>query len=418
MKTWMHIFYILFYFTDAFSIRILSKPGIMIRKFPYIANANFSRDVIEQCDVPCVWTDRPENADAVFFLMMHNTHAIRAFRDAKFASISIGGSSEGAHYHSHLTNKEFWQHFDASALLATGSDIPWLTQISSYEEIQKVKSNPNPIKKGATVSFNCESKNSRERIVMEMDAIHPIDRIGKCLHNHPWPNCGDRICSKEEALRRYALCFAFENGDVSGYVTEKIHQCFRAGSLPVYLGTDMVTKYVPKGSFINMRDFPSHIAVAEYLVKVLNNDSLYRSYFEWKNKPLDPEFVRLNKPFWDSTIFCRVCRYVDVKKKGLTWDKETQNAVEYRSNEPIKPIEASSTIGSLLSDEIGPTKEIKNTQKRFIETPEHDFVYIKTFIQASIFFSLILITYILKRRGYLNNFFKFVSDTASNSGLR
>ena len=75
-----------------------------------------------------------------------------------------------------------------------------------------------------------------------------------------------------------------------------------------------------------MRDFESHIALAEYMVRLTENETLYNSYFEWKKLPLDPEYVTRNKPFWQYRMQCRVCRYVWVIQNGLLWDKATQNA--------------------------------------------------------------------------------------------
>ena len=308
------------------SIRILVKPEIYERVWPYNGNLNFSKDWTDECDVPCVWTGKTENIDGVFYIIKNNEDAQRAFNDTKLAPISIGGSTEARHYYSLLTNEMFRREFTASALLATGSDIPWIHKVLSYEEIQKIKPSINPIRKGVIAMFNCDPRNNRVNILKDMMDIFPIASIGHCLGNEKWPMCGSVECTKEEALRMYMFCLAFENGDTPGYVTEKIHQCFRAGSLPVWYGTKEVSWMVPKGSYIDMRDFKSHIELAEYLLEVMNNVTLYNSYFEWKEHPLDPGYVARNAPFWDYKIQCRVCRYVSVIQRGLIWDKMTQNA--------------------------------------------------------------------------------------------
>ena len=240
--------------------------------------------------------------------------------------ISIGGTTEGAHYYSLLTIPTFKKHFTASSFIDTRSDIPWVLKVSSYEDMQNVPQVQNPIKKAVTAIFNCGSKNNRETIVMEMSKIIPIDIIGNCLRNVPWPMCGDQPCKKDEVLKKYMFCLVFENGVSPGFVSEKIHQCFRAGSLPIWYGTEDVALLVPKGSYVDMRDFQSHLALAEYMVKLTNNETLYNSYFEWKKRPLDPDYVRRNKPFWEYKVQCRVCRYVWVKQRGLMWDRVTQNS--------------------------------------------------------------------------------------------
>ena len=322
----IHFFYVISMFVAfAFPIRILVKPEIFDRYWPYTTNLNFSKDWTDECDVPCLWTANTDHSDAVFYVIKNSLDAKLAFEDKKVAYISIGGSSEGIHYYPELTNGMFHKYFTASSLLTIGSDIPWMTKMTSYEVIQQVIQIDNPIKRGVIANTNCASKNNREKIVLEMAEIFPIDRIGDCLRNMPWPLCGEQACKKEEALTKYMFCLAFENGDSPGYVTEKIHDCFRAGSLPVYYGNEYVANFVPQGSYIDLRDFESPKLLAEYLLTVMNNSTLYNSYFEWKHHPLDPGFILRNKPFWDYKLQCRVCRYVWVKQRGLLWDRITQN---------------------------------------------------------------------------------------------
>ena len=308
------------------SIRIQIKPEVFVRYWPYNGNLNFSKDWSDECDVPCVWTGKADKADGIFYIIRNNEDARWAFNDTKIAPISIGGTTEGAHYYSLLTIPTFKKHFTASSFIDTRSDIPWVLKVSSYEDMQSVPQVQNPIKKAVTAIINCASKNNRETIVMEMSKIVPIDSIGNCLRNVSWPMCGDQPCKKDEVLKRYMFCLVFENGVSPGFVSEKIHQCFRAGSLPIWYGTEDVALLVPKGSYVDMRDFQSHLALAEYMVKLTNNETLYNSYFEWKKRPLDPDYVRRNKPFWEYKVQCRVCRYVWVKQRGLIWDRVTQNS--------------------------------------------------------------------------------------------
>lgn len=77
----------------------------------------------------------------------------------------------------------------------------------------------------------------------------PIDSIGRCDNNAPWPQhfCSDLHeqlqsplqpsaqqprCddSKGEALRRYRFYLAFENTNEEGYVTEKVYDALDAGT--------------------------------------------------------------------------------------------------------------------------------------------------------------------------------------------
>ena len=51
----------------------------------------------------------------------------------------------------------------------------------------------------------------------------------------------------------------------------------------MYYGTAHVSRLVPIGSYIDMRDFESHTALAEYMVRLMENETLYDSYLNGRN---------------------------------------------------------------------------------------------------------------------------------------
>lgn len=71
--------------------------------------------------------------------------------------------------------------------------------------------------------------------------------------------------SKLETLSQYRFCLCFENMAMDGYITEKIIDCFYAGTIPLYLGAPDVDKYIPKECYIDCRDFKSW---SEMLAKI------------------------------------------------------------------------------------------------------------------------------------------------------
>ena len=80
------------------------------------------------------------------------------------------------------------------------------------------------------------------------------------------------VKSKYEALSRYKFAFCFENMAMPGYITEKVFDCFFVGTIPIYLGAPDVVKYIPKGCFIDMRDFDNYAALHAYLLKLSDED--------------------------------------------------------------------------------------------------------------------------------------------------
>lgn len=61
--------------------------------------------------------------------------------------------------------------------------------------------------------------------------------------------------SKSDVLGGYTFAVCFENMILSGWVTEKIFDCLRAGTVPVYLGAPDIERWVPRDCFVDMREF-------------------------------------------------------------------------------------------------------------------------------------------------------------------
>jgi len=85
------------------------------------------------------------------------------------------------------------------------------------------------------------------------------------------------VKNKLDALPNYKFSLCYENirGE-QGYVSEKIFDCFRAGVVPIYWGSDNVTDYVDAAAFIDRRQFKSDKALAEFLLSI--TESEYAKY--------------------------------------------------------------------------------------------------------------------------------------------
>lgn len=79
--------------------------------------------------------------------------------------------------------------------------------------------------------------------------------------------CEDKI----KTISDYKFTFCFENISMEGYVTEKIIDCFVAGTVPIYLGAPDICDFVPKNCFIDMRDFSSLSELDTFLCKLDEN---------------------------------------------------------------------------------------------------------------------------------------------------
>lgn len=85
--------------------------------------------------------------------------------------------------------------------------------------------------------------------------------------------------SKYETLSNYHFSLCFENMEMQGYVTEKIFDCFYAGTIPIYLGAKDIFDLLPKNSFIDFRAYSSWGEILKYL-ESMTSDQIY----EMKNQ--------------------------------------------------------------------------------------------------------------------------------------
>lgn len=99
----------------------------------------------------------------------------------------------------------------------------------------------------------------------------------KCYKGRiPGLNCG---AEKIKVLKNYRFCFCFENTvGLKGYVTEKIFPCFAAGCVPIYWGAPNIEDYIPKGCYIDYRDFATHEEL--YLFIKTMPEELHEQYLD------------------------------------------------------------------------------------------------------------------------------------------
>jgi len=91
------------------------------------------------------------------------------------------------------------------------------------------------------------------------------------------PSYKGTIVSKRETLEKYKYSICYENAkDITGYITEKIFDCFFAGCIPVYWGANNIMEHIPAECFIDKRDFKSYEDLYDFLLKM--KDEQYLEY--------------------------------------------------------------------------------------------------------------------------------------------
>ena len=184
------------------------------------------------------------------------------------------------------------------------------------------------IKGGSFMAGNCASNNNREKVVRELTDMLRVDSIGKCLHDVEPPN---NVPQNNKGLiqKQYLFHLAFENTDEDDYITKKLWGTLSSGTLAIYKGSPNAKDHAPPNSIISWHDFGSNKELGEYIIKVMNNKTLYDSYHEWRKKPL-PESFHNKYNFTNTHSICCMCRWGYAKKMGLGWDHDSQTIQETR----------------------------------------------------------------------------------------
>ncbi|XP_071532908.1 alpha-(1,3)-fucosyltransferase C-like isoform X2 [Panulirus ornatus] len=153
----------------------------------------------------------------------------------------------------------------------------------------------------------CNSSSQRELFVQELAQYMEVDVFGKC---GPL-KCGRSVnlltmgtfrnedC--DAVIGQYMFYLSLENSICNDYVTEKLYKILQMDVVPVVLGGADYSSMAPPGSYINAADFHSPRLLAQYLMTVASNSTLYNKYMEWKSHYQ----VELGHPF--SPMVCDLC---------------------------------------------------------------------------------------------------------------
>ena len=153
----------------------------------------------------------------------------------------------------------------------------------------------------AWIVSHCHTASLRENYVNELKKYIPIDIFGKC---GPYKCAVSNTSDCSPMIKHYKFHLSFENALCKDYVTEKLFNLLRSRVLPVVFGGVNYTAEAPQHSYINIADFESPRTLADYLLKLDSNDTLYTEYFEWSK-----EFVAMS-PFRSMVdAFCRLCEF-------------------------------------------------------------------------------------------------------------
>jgi len=84
-----------------------------------------------------------------------------------------------------------------------------------------------------------------------------------------YPSYRGSVSDKLEVNKHYKFTICYENcQNLPGYITEKIFDCFAAGSIPIYWGASNIQDYIPDDCFIDRRAFSSLEKLYDHLQNI------------------------------------------------------------------------------------------------------------------------------------------------------
>jgi hypothetical protein len=109
-------------------------------------------------------------------------------------------------------------------------------------------------------SYEHELYTARKEVICFFEQIKEegFEFYGRCWNPSTYKSYRGTISDKIATIKNYRFNFCYENTkDTPGYITEKIFDCFAAGTIPIYWGASNIDGYIPKNCFIDRTAFNS-----------------------------------------------------------------------------------------------------------------------------------------------------------------
>ena len=155
---------------------------------------------------------------------------------------------------------------------------------------------------------NCKAPSKRNLYVKELMKYIPVDVFGRCSNKLIGTHRHDVGYEYLKRIKEYKFYLAFENQICRDYITEKVWNPLRLGTIPVVLGGTNYKEYLVDNSYIDVRDFPSPKSLANHIRRLDVEDREYNEYFEWRKTYEVRE---------DFSIWCRLCERLNVHDKPM-----------------------------------------------------------------------------------------------------
>ena len=227
--------------------------------------------------------------DAIVFNMAVlnylETNKLPPSNERRFHQYYIFFTQESAFYHAENVI-DYKGYFNWTMSYLPDSDIvyPYGRAEASNVTLQYQNKDIKKRKLVAWFASHCSTQSKREKYVKELQKYIDVDIYGlcgplKCGWNE---STGNSLPECYQALQQdYKFYLSFENSLCKDYATEKLYSILKLFVVPVVMGLANYSAIAPPHSFINALQY-SPKELANYLLMLDSNDTLYNRYFDWK----------------------------------------------------------------------------------------------------------------------------------------
>jgi len=186
----------------------------------------------------------------------------------------------------YVSHKEYPPILEINTILSERSNslyVPYLVIDGSFKDriIQRPKTNT---KKIWCCSFAYSNRVSeRERLFRSMRSVERTCYAfgSSCFtHDNPFVLTRDDRESNASRFNQFAFNVAMENIVAPGYITEKIGNAFKSGSVPIYWGAPEITEFFNPAAFVNVSDYTSPEACGAAAVQIWCDPQKMQPYLD------------------------------------------------------------------------------------------------------------------------------------------
>lgn len=118
-----------------------------------------------------------------------------------------------------------------------------------------------------------ELYSERKKVISYFDSEDGFSLYGSNWDANKIKSYKGKAASKKEVYYNFKFALSLENmKNIDGYITEKIFDCFCAGTVPIYWGAQNIDKYIPKDCYISYCDFKSLNELRSYIVNMKKDE--------------------------------------------------------------------------------------------------------------------------------------------------